>query len=164
MKSFLHTVYLSLGTNLGDKQVNLSLAIEHISKHCGAVIGKSSVYISSAWGYESENEFYNQCLKIETQLTTDQLIDSLISIEEDLGRTRASSGYADRMIDIDVLFYDNFVLQTAKLVIPHPRMLERLFVLAPMAELAPDFSHPLKDLSMKVLLKECADKGSARRM
>ncbi len=163
MKSFLHTIYLSLGTNLGNKQINLNLAIELISKRCGALIGKSGVYISSAWGYESENEFYNQCLKIETQLTPDQLIDTLISIEEDLGRTRGSSGYADRMIDIDVLFYDDFVLQTARLVIPHPRMLERLFVLAPMAELAPDFIHPLRELSMKVLLKECTDTGIARR-
>jgi 2-amino-4-hydroxy-6-hydroxymethyldihydropteridine diphosphokinase len=161
MKSFLHTIYLCLGTNLGNKGINLDLAIEHISEHCGTVIGKSGVYSSTAWGYESENEFYNQCLKIETHLTPDQLIDTLLSIEEEMGRTRGSSGYTDRKMDIDVLFYDSIVINTAKLILPHPRIAGRRFVLAPMAELAPDFIHPLLELSMKKLLKVCTDKGSA---
>ena len=164
MKSFLHTIYLCLGTNLGDKQFNLNQAMEYISKNCGAVIEKSGVYTSTAWGYESENVFYNQCLKIETQLAPDQLIDTLLSIEKDMGRTRESSGYTDRMMDIDVLFYDSMRINTDKLIVPHPRIEERRFVLAPMAELAPDFIHPLLNQSMKVLLEECTDKGTARRI
>ncbi len=103
-------------------------------------------------------------MKIETQLTPDHLIDTLLSIEEDMGRTRKSSGYADRMMDIDVLFYDSMRVNTDKLIVPHPRIEGRRFVLAPMAELAPDFIHPLLNQSMKVLLEECTDNGIARRI
>jgi len=163
-KTFLHTVFLCLGTNLGDKQSNLDLAIAHIVKHCGEVKGQSGVYKSEAWGYESENDFYNQCLKIETHFTPDQLIDILLSIERDMGRPGASTTYADRMMDIDVLFFDDMDIQTGRLVVPHPRIAERRFVLAPMTELAPDLVHPVIKKSMRVLLEECEDEGEVRKI
>lgn len=164
MKSILHTTYLCLGTNLGNKKINLNLTIKHIVKCCGTLTGKSSVYVSSAWGYESENEFYNQCLKIETHFTPDELIDRLLSIEEDMGRVRESQTYKDRMMDIDVLFYDDLIIQSEKLIVPHPRIEERQFVLAPMNELAPKLIHPQTKKTMSVLLEECKDKGVARKL
>jgi len=158
-KSVLHTVYLCLGTNLGDKAANLTRAIEHISECCGVVCRRSGIYLSSAWGYKSENEFYNQCLKIETNFEADELIDRLFSIEEDMGRVRESSDYKDRLMDIDILFFDDLVMETYKLIVPHPRIGDRRFVLVPMKELAPDHIHPLIEKTISELLEECKDKS-----
>lgn len=163
-KSILHTVYLCLGTNLGDKQSNLDLAIAHITDQCGEVKRESAVYKSPAWGYESKNEYFNQCLKIETHLTPNQLIDIMLLIEREMGRPDASITYADRMIDIDVLFFDDMVINKDKLVVPHARIAERRFVLAPMTELAPGLIHPLLGKTVKVLLDDCKDKGNVVRI
>lgn len=160
----LHKVFLGLGTNLGDRPFNLRLANNHISKRCGSVIETSGMYISPAWGFASENEFYNQCLKIETHFTPDELIDELLSIEVDMGRVRESFTYSDRIMDIDVLFYDDLLVQTSKLLVPHPRIADRRFVLAPMTELAPNLIHPQIGKTMEVLLEDCKDSGVVRRI
>lgn len=163
-KPALHRVYLCLGTNLGDRSANLEQAIERIKESCGAVCGQSSVWASSAWGYQSENEFYNQCLEIETRYAAHELIDKLLCIENEMGRIRDSISYKDRLMDIDILFFDDLVVQSKKLILPHPRIAERRFVLAPMKELAPDYIHPVIERSISVLLEECRDKGVVMKM
>ncbi|MDR1527310.1 MAG: 2-amino-4-hydroxy-6-hydroxymethyldihydropteridine diphosphokinase [Dysgonamonadaceae bacterium] len=132
----MHTVYLALGTNLGDKDRNLQVSIEKIAKSIGTLAAASSVYISESWGYISENTFLNQVIKVETELSPIELLHTTQAIEKQMGRTRKStSGYQDRVIDIDIILYDNLVYQSEELTIPHPFYRQRPFVLEPLKEI-----------------------------
>ncbi len=165
MNDFLtHTVYLCLGTNLGEKKTNLNVAIDWINLWCGSVKHASGIYKSAAWGYESMNEFYNQCLEIKTELNPELLLEKLLLIENNMGRDRISDSYIDRIIDIDILLYEDLLMVTDKLILPHPRMAARRFVLAPMVDLAPDLLHPVLGKTMERLLKECMDEGIVERV
>lgn len=133
-------VYLSLGTNLGDKKHNLSFAIQSLKKEAGTVTHLSSIYESNAWGYDSGNNYYNCCIAITTSLTPHELLKVTEAIEQSMGRLKTTT-YTDRVIDIDILFYDNLIIHEASLVIPHPQIEKRGFVLLPLNEIAPDLYH-----------------------
>ena len=132
--------YLGLGTNLGDRQKNLSRAIEAIAaKMC--VCGRYSVYETEAWGYKDQPDFLNQVIKVETDLTPLRLLDFVKKTEVELGRVE-NFRYGPRLIDIDILFYDDLIENSSRLQIPHPRITTRAFVLVPLNEIAPDLVYP----------------------
>ena len=131
-----HVSYLALGTNLGDKERNLQLALEEIAENIGALSAVSSVYASDPWGYESENGFLNQVVRVETELSPLELLQAVQAIETKMGRIRENSvRYHDRIIDIDIILYDDLVYQSEELTIPHPLYRERPFVLEPLEEI-----------------------------
>ena len=152
------TVYLGLGTNIGDRQQNLTRAIELLSLALGKCIAVSRFIETAPWGFDSENSFLNCAAAFETELQTTELLDTTESIERELGRTVKSQGgnYSDRIIDIDILLYGNETIETERLTVPHPLMHKRDFVLQPLAEIAPDVVHPVLDKSIILLLKELA--------
>jgi 2-amino-4-hydroxy-6-hydroxymethyldihydropteridine diphosphokinase len=137
-------VYFSLGTNLGDKERNLSDAVLNLSLEVGTVICQSVFFVSKPFGFESENDFLNLVLSMETNLSPFDLLSKTQEIEQNLGRiSKSTDGYTDRLIDIDILLYDNLLIDQPILKIPHPLMAVRDFVLIPLAEIAPDLVHPL---------------------
>ena len=135
-----HTVYLGLGTNLGDKETNLRMAVEDIGKRVGEITSLSAFHASEPWGFESENSFLNAVCCVSTELTPIEVLNITQEIERELGRSKKSVNgiYSDRMIDIDILLYDDLHIQTPELTIPHPLMRERDFVIIPLREIAPD--------------------------
>jgi 2-amino-4-hydroxy-6-hydroxymethyldihydropteridine diphosphokinase len=137
-------VYLGLGSNLGNKESNLNDAIIYLSIEVGSLLSQSAFYYSQPWGFESENEFVNAVILFETDLTPFDLLLKTQEIEKKLGRSqKTGNGYNDRLIDIDILLYDNLIIHQPSLKIPHPLLTERDFVLFPLAEIAPDLVHPL---------------------
>jgi 2-amino-4-hydroxy-6-hydroxymethyldihydropteridine diphosphokinase len=135
-------VFLGLGTNLGDKKQHLDDALNALGK-VGRVISQSAFYSSEPWGFESDNEFLNAVVLIQTELQPFDLLTATQQIEHSLGRTaKTVTGYADRMIDIDILLYDNLIVDESVLKIPHPLITERDFVLIPLVEIAPDVVNP----------------------
>ncbi|NJB82423.1 2-amino-4-hydroxy-6-hydroxymethyldihydropteridine diphosphokinase [Wenyingzhuangia aestuarii] len=153
----MNTALLSLGTNLGNKLENLNTAIQQIS-NLGKVVLISSVYQTPPWGFKSD-DFYNIAINLQTELSPELLIDQLLAIETTLGRTRNSltEGYQARPLDIDIIFYNNQVINTQKLIVPHPRMQDRKFVLIPIIEIAPNFTHPALKTSLENLLETTDD-------
>lgn len=145
--------YLGLGTNMGDRKQNLCHAIDKIKAKIGKVCSLSSFYETAPWGFESENQFVNAALCVETTLTPNELLNTTQQIERELGRTHKSVNgiYHDRIIDIDILLYDDLTLCTPTLTIPHPHMSERLFVMAPMAEIAPELRLSVNGPTLKEL-------------
>ena len=139
----LHTVYLSLGTNLGDKEHNLVSAITEIERRIGPIRAQSAFLVTEPWGFESPNTFLNAAIKVETELSPHALLKVTQQIERDMGRAQKSTVnsqlstviYHDRIIDIDILLYDDLQIHTKKLTIPHPHMYERDFVLIPLKEI-----------------------------
>ena len=134
------TVYLSLGSNLGDREGYVEKAISKIAERVGLVTARSSLYNTRPWGYVSCHDYVNACVKVETRLSPRQLLAVTQDIERELGRTRKSvdGNYSDRVIDIDILLYDKLTIREDDLVIPHPLMLQRDFVMRPLREICPD--------------------------
>ena len=150
---------MSLGTNLGDKEKNLRDAVHKIEEQIGKVISLSAFYMTAPWGFESDNSFLNAAVCIETELLPLEVLQKTQEIERELGRTHKSTGgvYSDRLIDIDLLMYDDLILSAtshsgAELNLPHPLMAERDFVMKPMAEIAPELVHPVLGKTMSLLL------------
>ncbi|MDO9154779.1 MAG: 2-amino-4-hydroxy-6-hydroxymethyldihydropteridine diphosphokinase [Paludibacter sp.] len=140
----MHSVYIGLGTNLGDKETNLKNAIQQLRLQAGIVVRQSSFCISKPCGFQSENMFLNAVILIETQLSPLKLLRKTQKIENLLGRNSPSmQGYTDRVIDIDILLYDELILNHPKLKIPHPHITERDFVIRPLAQIAPELLHPV---------------------
>ncbi len=164
MLEAMHTAYLLLGSNLGNKLAQLQNAREQIVAKVGAIVQSSSLYESEPWGFESEEWFVNQVLKVETTLAPEALLAINQQIEQALGRERKQTGhYESRTMDIDILFYDDVILQTDNLTIPHPHLHERRFTLLPLAEIAPSLQHPALKKNIATLLEECGDKGLVRK-
>ena len=136
-----HTVYLALGSNLGDRLANLKQAIDSLTPQM-EVKAKSSVYETPPWGYADQPKFLNQVVKAKTYLEPESLLKHLKRLEVALGR-QASFPNGPRLIDMDILFYDELIVNTPSLVIPHPRLHERGFVLLPLMDISPDLVHPL---------------------
>lgn len=136
------TLYLSLGTNLGDRPKNLSSALELIAHDVGTVLAASDVIETEPWGFDSSNRFLNMVAKVQTRLQPLEVLHTTQQIERKLGRTRKTRNgeYHDRLIDIDILLYDNLVIATPELTIPHPHMYERRFVMEPLAQIAPELT------------------------
>lgn len=156
-----HSVYLGLGTNLGDRQANLRAAVKGLPP--GVEVRRvSPIYETEPWGYEDQPPFLNQAAEAATDLPPEELLAYLKALETSLGRVQ-SFRYGPRLIDLDILLYDNLVLETPGLVIPHPRLAERAFVLAPLADLAPGLVVPGKGQTAAELLAGL-DKTGIRRL
>lgn len=151
-------VYLGLGTNLGDKEQNIRCAVQKIEERVGKVISLSAFYVTTPWGFDSENSFLNAAVCVETSFSPIAVLHETKQIELQMGRTHKSVDgiYSDRLIDIDLLLYDNLLLNTEELVLPHPLMAQRLFVMEPLAEIAPSLIHPSLHQTMTVLLEHLA--------
>ena len=147
-----HTAYIALGTNLGDRLANLHAAIRSLPPEI-KVLAKSHVYETPPWGYEDQPAFLNMIIKAETELEPKSLLKYLKQLEVELGREQ-NFRWGPRLIDLDILFYDNLVINTPLLVIPHPRLHERAFVLVPLADVAPDLIHPILQKSVSQLMAE----------
>lgn len=151
--------YLSLGTNLGDKTENLQNAIEGIAEKVGDIRKISGVYQTASWGFESE-DFYNCCVEVSTYHAPEKLLSILLQIESNLGRKRVDSDtYLDRNIDIDILLFDDEIIFSKTLTVPHPKMLLRKFVLVPLTEIAPTFFHPIEKKQLTFCLQNCDDES-----
>ncbi|MDR1981555.1 MAG: 2-amino-4-hydroxy-6-hydroxymethyldihydropteridine diphosphokinase [Tannerellaceae bacterium] len=138
------TAYLGLGTNIGDKRKNMATAVELLSGRAGVILALSGLYETEPWGFVSENRFLNAALILETPLDPFELLDTTQQIEKEMGRTKKSdSRYHDRIIDTDLLMYDDLIIETTELILPHPLMHQRHFVLAPLAEIAAGVKHPI---------------------
>ncbi|MDP4600150.1 MAG: 2-amino-4-hydroxy-6-hydroxymethyldihydropteridine diphosphokinase [Polaribacter sp.] len=149
--------YLSLGTNLGNKTENLQNAIEGIAEKVGNIRKISGVYKTASWGFESE-DFYNCCVEVSTYHAPEKLLSILLQIESNLGRSRIDSDtYLDRNIDIDILLFEDEIIFSKTLTVPHPKMLLRKFVLVPLAEIAPTFFHPIERKQLTFCLQSCED-------
>jgi len=133
----MHKVYLSLGTNLGNRKRNIREAIEKIEELVGGVSRQSALYETKPWGFSSPNDFINACVLVDTELAPRQLLEACQRIEREMGRTLKSvdGAYHDRIIDIDILMYDDLKVDEPDLVIPHPLMEEREFVMKPLREI-----------------------------
>ena len=152
-----HIVYLSLGTNLGNRLANLKAAISNLTPQLN-VLKKSPVYETPPWGHTDQPDFLNQVVKAETYEQPEALIAHLKRLEVALGRLPSFQN-GPRLIDIDILFYDDLVLDTPPLVIPHPHLHERAFVLVPLNDLAPELVHPVLKKTVSELLSACDSTG-----
>jgi 2-amino-4-hydroxy-6-hydroxymethyldihydropteridine diphosphokinase len=155
----MNIVFLGIGTNLGNRERNLQQAVAGIENLPGRVLQSSSYYETEPWGFESEEKFLNMVVKIETDLTPDVLLEKILSLESLLGRVRGKERYASRSIDIDILFYDDLVIDKDHLKIPHPLLHERKFVLMPLCDIDPGLKHPVLGKTIAELLQICEDTG-----
>lgn len=150
------TAYLILGSNMGDREANLSSACSLLSANDLSIVRNSKLYETEAWGKVDQAGFYNQALEIETSLSPLSLLDRCLKVEEKLGRVRTEK-WGPRIIDIDIAYYENLILEVKELKIPQQSLENRKFALIPLTELAADKVHPLLLKSNKDLLDECSD-------
>jgi 2-amino-4-hydroxy-6-hydroxymethyldihydropteridine diphosphokinase len=153
--------YLIFGSNLGNRLELLEKAKQQVEKSIGNVLQSSSIYDTEPWGFVHKNWFLNIVMAINTNLEPFALLVEIKKIEASLGRIMEDVRYTARLIDIDILFYDDLVLHTPELIIPHPEIPRRKFVLEPLTEIAPDLVHPVLKKTMMQLLKECEDTSVA---
>ena len=158
------TVYISIGSNLGKRKNNLQKAVFQIDKTLGRVSLLSPLYNAPAWGFEAD-DFLNACISLETELSPERCLEGLMEIERNMGRERLDSkGYQSRIIDLDIIYYGSQIINHKTLTIPHPRMEERKFVLKPLADIAPQFYHPLVKKDSRNLLQQCRDKSTPNKI
>ncbi len=157
----MNTVYLSLGSNIYPRSIYLSYALFLIEKTIGKIKAQSSVYLTQAWKMSEDAAFfYNLCVELDTELSADMLLQKLLEIEKTLYRVRSESQqYIARTIDIDILFFNSEIINTQNLKIPHPHIADRNFVLVPLSEIAGQYLHPIKKITLSELAKYCADKN-----
>jgi 2-amino-4-hydroxy-6-hydroxymethyldihydropteridine diphosphokinase len=160
---YMNKVFLLIGGNMGDRLQNLHQAIALLSATCGPVIQQSAVYETAAWGKTDQAAFLNQALLLTTSLTPQELIATILSVEEQLGRRRMEKN-GPRVIDIDIIFYNNVVMHEPHLTIPHPQLQNRRFVLVPLQEIAPAFVHPVLHKTITELLEECEDELGVEKL
>ncbi|MDX1905231.1 MAG: 2-amino-4-hydroxy-6-hydroxymethyldihydropteridine diphosphokinase [Thermonemataceae bacterium] len=148
--------YILLGTNLGDRNQNLQTALTHIEK-IGEVISKSSIYESEPWGVQNQQNFLNMVIELQINFNPQELLSELLAIEKKMGRERKQKWEA-RLIDLDILYFKNLIINELDLVIPHPFLQERRFTLEPLCEIAPMMLHPILSKTNAELLEICPDK------
>jgi 2-amino-4-hydroxy-6-hydroxymethyldihydropteridine diphosphokinase len=156
----MEKIYLGLGTNLDDRELNLRKAINNVDELIGSVVHVSSIYETEPVGFRSEERFLNMVAEVDTMLKPSGVMDMILKAEALLGRVRKGNKYTSRIIDLDILLFGNRIIENDSLSVPHPRMHERRFVLIPLCEIAPDLVHPILKKSIKTLLSECQDKSS----
>lgn len=144
---------IALGSNLGERSKNIQKAIQLLERQKIIPIKQSSLYETDPLGFESKNRFLNAVLLCETELSPHEVLNTLLNIEQDMGRNRNANGYCDRIIDLDFLFADAIIIHDPNLVLPHPKMQERVFVLEPLAEINPEWRHPLLGLNTLEMLR-----------
>jgi 2-amino-4-hydroxy-6-hydroxymethyldihydropteridine diphosphokinase len=158
-------VFILLGSNLGDKYVLINKAINSLVLEAGQLITASDIFFSAPWGYDSDNQFYNAVIQMETHLNPENLLQKCIEIEQKLGRKQKEKPeYEDRSIDIDILFFGKQIINLPELVIPHPRMHLRKFTLLPLHQIAPNFIHPIFQKRVSQLLNECDDNSKVEML
>lgn len=161
----MNEAYLCLGGNLGDTVAIFAEAIDLLRSNGLTTDCKSSIYTSKAWGMENAPDFFNQIIRVKTLLNEHDLMQKLLQVERQLGRKRALSGqYESRTLDIDIILFNDEIINEEHLHIPHPRMHLRRFVLEPLAEIAPQLVHPLFHKTIGQLLKECPDTGHIKKL
>jgi len=158
----MNKTYLLLGSNMGNSQLQLTRAINKISKQIGIVIKQSKLYITSAWGNTNQPDFLNQVIVVETKLSSIQTMQTILTIEKQMGRLRTVKN-APRLIDIDILYFNKEVVDSKLLRLPHPEIQNRRFVLIQLNELSPNFLHPLSGKSNHQLLKDCNDELNVKK-
>jgi 2-amino-4-hydroxy-6-hydroxymethyldihydropteridine diphosphokinase len=149
-------IFLLLGSNQGHPLENLSAARMRLEKDAGKIIKQSAVYRTAAWGKTDQPDFYNQVIELSSALNGEELLGKILTIEKDLGRVR-SEKWGSRTIDIDILFIGGLHIDSPDLKVPHPGIAERKFTLVPLAEIAPEFWHPVLHKKVSALLEACAD-------
>ena len=152
----MNKTYLLLGSNMGNSQQQLSIAIKNITQKIGAVIRESKLYTTAAWGNTNQPDFLNQVIVVETKHTALQTIKTILGIEEEMGRLRTKKN-APRIIDIDILFFNKEIIAEKILTVPHTEIQNRRFVLIPLNELSPNFKHPVIKKNLHQLLVNCSD-------
>lgn len=155
----MHKVFLGIGGNLGNKQANFRNAEVLIEKLLGNIVLKSSVYEAPPWGFHAQDNFWNAVFVIETSMMADELIWRIHEIEDKFYKESGNERYASREMDIDILYFDDVFYESKELIIPHPKIHERKFVLIPLVEIAPDLKHPLLRLTSIEMLENCKDKS-----
>jgi 2-amino-4-hydroxy-6-hydroxymethyldihydropteridine diphosphokinase len=144
-----HQLFLSLGGNLGKKREIFAITQDYIEEKIGKIMKSSSIYVSPAWGFSTKQSFFNQVIRVETDLSPQDVLTEIRIIENIFGRKRKPGRYLSRKMDIDILFFDEILLETEDLTIPHPLIALRNFVLVPFKEVAPDFIHPVLKKKMR---------------
>jgi 2-amino-4-hydroxy-6-hydroxymethyldihydropteridine diphosphokinase len=152
----MNRVTLLIGGNMGDRMANLDNALNLMKATLGDLIQLSSRYETSAWGFTEQPDFINQAILLETNLTASELMQSILRIETQMGRERTVP-LGPRIIDIDIIYFNDDIINSPELTVPHPKMSERLFVLKPLVEIMPNYIHPILLKSNAILLKECGD-------
>jgi 2-amino-4-hydroxy-6-hydroxymethyldihydropteridine diphosphokinase len=156
-------VDILFGGNVGNTPKIFREAKRQLEKEAGAILMESSLYRTEAWGFDSE-PFLNQVVSIQTMLPPDELLRTLLAIERVSGRERKGEGYAARTLDLDILFLEDRIINTPDLVVPHPRMGERRFVLVPLNELYPERMHPVTGKTIRQMLTECTDTSAVEKL
>lgn len=156
MASTTETAYLSLGSNKGDRTEYLNRALAKLAQKAGTVVKVSSIYQTAAWGKTDQPDFYNIAAEINTGLPAEQLLNAILETEQELGRHRTEK-WGQRTIDIDILFYGDAIVNSPNLLIPHPHLQERRFVLQPLNDINPKLIHPKINKDISTLLAECTD-------
>jgi 2-amino-4-hydroxy-6-hydroxymethyldihydropteridine diphosphokinase len=152
----MNTVYIQLGSNIGERKSYIAKSMDQIEENIGKIIIESSIFETIPWGNENQNNFLNSVIKINTTLDAFRVLKKSQEIENNLGRERVEK-WGERTIDIDILFYNNEIINTTKLNIPHPFIQKRKFVLVPLSEIAPNYIHPTLKKNISTLLSECKD-------
>lgn len=159
----MKTIYLGMGSNIGDSHAHLAHAREQIAKCIGAITNVSSVYRTAPWGKTDQADFLNQVIEVCTELDPFQVLEALLAIERNTGRERREK-WGARTLDLDLLFYADYRIQTQGLTVPHPRLVDRNFVLAPLAEIAPNLVHPGYNRTVVELLQSSPDHSEVSRL
>jgi 2-amino-4-hydroxy-6-hydroxymethyldihydropteridine diphosphokinase len=152
----LNTLYLLLGTNIGDKKSNLREALAYILADIGDISKASKVYSTGAWGKTDQDDFLNQVICVTTKKSPSKILKAIHSIEKKMGRVRKEK-WSERIIDIDILYFNDEIIVQKDLKIPHPELHKRRFTLIPLSEIAPDLRHPVLNLTTLKLLFYCED-------
>lgn len=154
----MNECYLLLGSNLGNRKAIMRVALNDIHKHLGVISLESAFYESEPWGFDASEKFLNKVVKVRTAKSPDKVLETILNIEKNLGRIKSrDQGYESRKIDIDLLFFNDEIINQAHLTVPHPRLHLRKFTLMPLLEIAPELVHPVLMNSIKQLLIECSD-------
>lgn len=152
----MHKAYILLGSNRGRRKDYLNKAKRLVQTYAGTILKESSIYETAAWGKTDQKAFLNQVIVITTDLVAEKLMQSLLDIEQQLGRIRTEK-FGPRTIDLDILFFDELVMKSKLVTLPHPAIQDRRFVLVPLAELSPRKVHPVYKQTISSLLKKCTD-------
>lgn len=159
----MNKVFLLIGGNMGDRVQNLRQAIVYLQNTCGQVVQQSAVYETAAWGKTDQPAFLNQAVLLTTTLPAQELLDTILTVEEKMGRRRIEK-FGPRIIDIDILFYNDAVIDEPNLTVPHPQLQNRRFALEPLNEIAAGFVHPVLMKTIEQLLLECKDELEVRKL